>query len=146
MITTIDFETILPIWQNDLWPARISEITSTSAMCYLGGYDTGNMRSPAIFYAYMDEDKIVGVNSLHLCIDGGYRSRGLYVYPEYRNQGIGLHLLTTCINYAQSQDSRYIWSYPKQTSWKTYQKAGFELSSPWETSELGFNAYCIKYL
>lgn len=143
MIITTDFETIFPIWHYDLWPSRISEITATSAMCYLGGYNIDNINKPAVFFAYMIDKKIAGVNSVHLCADGGFRSRGLFVYPEFRNRNIGTQLLIAAVDYTKSKSGIYIWSYPKQTSWKTYQKAGFKLSSAWETSELGLNAYCI---
>lgn len=146
MIHQINYETILPIWQNHLWPERKSEITGTSAMKYLGDYDSDNMDYSPIFLAYFYDNKIVGVNSGHKCKDNGYRSRGLYVFPEYRKKGIGIILLNEITKIAENESCDYIWSYPKQTSWKTYQAAGFVLSTPWELSELGHNAYCIKHL
>lgn len=147
MITQINYETIFPIWQNYLWPERRSKITSTSAMKYLGEYNIDNMNFTPNFLAYfIDDNTIAGVNSGHKCSDNGYRSRGLYVFPEFRKKGIGILLLKDTIKIAKKESCHYIWSYPKQTSWTTYQKAGFELSSPWEISELGHNAYCIQYL
>lgn len=146
MIETISFDEIYHIWRNDLWPERISEITPSSAMCYMGGYDVENMKNNPIFIAYKKREEIRGVNSLHLCIDGSYRSRGLFVYPKFRGEGIGIKLLIETINLAKEHNATFVWSYPKQASWKTYQHAGFSLSSPWETSELGFNAYCVKHL
>lgn len=146
MIHQINYETILPIWQNHLWPERKSVITGTSAMKYLGDYDIDNMDYNPTFLAYFYDNKIVGVNSGHKCKDNGYRSRGLYVFPEYRKKGIGIILLNETTKIAEKESCDYIWSYPKQTSWKTYQAAGFVLSTPWELSELGHNAYCIKHL
>lgn len=144
MIHQINYETILPIWKNYLWPERISTITNTSAMRYLGGYDIDNMSYTPIFLAYFINDKIAGVNSGHKCKDDGYRSRGLYVFPNFRKQGIGILLLNETIKVAEKELCNYVWSYPKQSSWKTYQTATFTLSSAWEISELGHNAYCIK--
>jgi GNAT superfamily N-acetyltransferase len=146
MLKLIDFETIYPIWKNNLWPNRTSDITSNSAMVYLGGYDIKNMYCEPTFLAFYLDNKIVGVNSGHICADNSFRSRGLYVFPEYRKQGIGTKLLFKVIDLAKENSCSFVWSYPKLESWTTYQQAGFKLSSEWENSELGLNAYCIKDL
>lgn len=146
MIVQANFSKIFPIWKHDLWPDRTSEITETSAMCFLGGYSLDNMVKPATFFAYKIDNMIVGVNSVHPCSDGGYRSRGLYVNPDFRNKGIGTVLLKESIDFATSKGAGYIWSYPKYNSWSTYNKAGFKLASDWEDSELGKNAYCVRHL
>lgn len=143
MLHHINFETIYPIWKNKLWPDRVSAITGTSAMKYLGGYDNKNMEYTPTFLAYFLNNQIVGVNSGHQCMDNGYRSRGLYVFPEYRGKGIGIELLKATIKIGKDLGCTYIWSYPKDSSWTTYNKAGFSLSSDWEKSENGTNAYCI---
>lgn len=146
MIVEITFEEIYHIWAQKLWPNRLSTIEPNSAMKYLGDYDLGNMSFQPTFFACYLDNKIVGVNSGHLCIDNGYRSRGLYVDPLYRNQGLGTMLLLHAVELAIKHDADYIWSYPRFSSWQTYQKAGFILSSEWEDSEIGKNAYCIKSL
>lgn len=146
MLKLISFQTILPIWKNNLWPERTSRITDTSAMTYSGGYDIKNMDYEPVFLAFYMGDKIAGVNSGHTCADNSFRSRGLYVFPEYRRQGIGTELLLGIIDKAQNNKCSFVWSYPKLKSWNTYKKAGFVLSSKWEQSELGLNAYCIKKL
>lgn len=146
MIEKIEFTEILKIWSDYLWSARSSAIEPTSAMCYLGGFDTNNMYSHPTFFGYKVNGEIIGVNSGHRCIDNSYRSRGLYVNPKYRKQGIGKLLLESTILQAVQEKVDFIWSYPKHSSWKTYQSVGFILSSPWEMSELGHNAYCIKML
>ena len=142
-IRTISFEDILPIWKNDLWPNRVSEITPTSAMSFLRGYCYENMKGSPTFFGYVIDDTLIGVNSGHLTKDRGYRSRGLYVSPEYRGRGIGTMLLRTTIDQARTEGAEMCWSYPKYTSWKTYQTAGFTLASIWEKSEMSdSNAYC----
>lgn len=142
MINTISFKEIYQIWSTQLWPTRQSIIETHSAMNFLGGYDMKNMISIPTYFAYKLDNKIVGVNSGHMCHDNSYRSRGLFVFPEYRKQGIGKQLLLATIDQGRNEHADYVWSYPKQTSWLTYQAAGFNLASIWEQSELDLNAYC----
>lgn len=142
MITSITFDEIYHIWNTQLWPTRESAIETHSAMNFLGGYDMKNMIYNPTFFAYKLDKQIVGVNSGHLCHDNSYRSRGLFVFPEYRKQGIGKILLVATIDNGISEGADYVWSYPKQSSWATYESAGFNLASPWEISELDLNAYC----
>ena len=139
----ISFHQILPIWDNYLWPNRVSEITPTSAMCYLGGYDLVNMDSIPTFLAYVIDGEIAGVNSGHKCKDNAYRSRGLYVFEKFRGKGIGTALLKATIEQAVKEEAALCWSYPKDSSWNTYTRAGFVLVSDWESSENGTNAYCM---
>jgi len=141
-IIHLTFEEVLPIWANDLWPNRQSKIESNSAMCFKGGYDMQNMFTTPTFFAAVIGGKIVGVNSGHMCTNSSYRSRGLFVYPEFRGYGIGVDLLKATINQGILEDAKMIWSYPKKSSWSTYSKAGFTLASDWEQSELDINAYC----
>ena len=146
MIKTVNFSIVYDIWVNYLWPNRHSTIEPVSSMQFMGGYDLKNMRFDPTFFAYYRDDKIIGVNSGHMCIEGKYRSRGLYVFPEYRKQGIGTELLLKTVDQAKKETATIIWSYPRLQSWSTYRKAGFDLSTDWENSELGLNAYCKRDL
>ena len=140
----IAFDEILPVWRDYLWPDRTSEITATSAMTYLGGYDLVNMQSESTFFAYMIDNEIAGVNSGHLTMDNSYRSRGLFVFDTYRRKGIGTLLLKATIDQAKLEGAALCWSYPRKSSWKSYLNAGFELASDWGTSETSdANAYCV---
>lgn len=143
MIEKISFSEILPIWKNYLWPNRVSDITPTSAMSFMGGYDLQNMSPNPTFFAYIIDDEIAGVNSGHMCKDNEYRSRGLYVFEKFRGAGIGAELLTATIERAKEEGATLCWSYPKDSSWNTYAKAGFFLVSEFEASENGNNAYCM---
>ena len=147
MIKTISFDEILPIWKNYLWPNRESPIDMHSAMCYLGGYDLVNMQSIPTFFAYYVDGEIAGVNSGHMCKDQHYRSRGLYVFEKFRGKGIATELLIATIAQGKKEGAVLCWSYPRQSSWNSYNKAGFNLSSDWETSETSeANAYCVVSL
>jgi len=139
----LPFSQIQPIWENHLWPDRVSDITPTSAMSFMGGYDLQNMTSTPTFFACMIEGEIAGVNSGHMCKDNDYRSRGLYVFEKFRGKGIGTILLRATIEQAKKEEAALCWSYPKDTSWNTYAKAGFTLVSDWESAENGTNAYCV---
>ena len=147
MIKSLSWEEILPIWQTQLWPNRISPIEPNSAMELVGGYSMYNMNTVPKFFGYYVDNTLVGVNSGHCCLNKMYRSRGLWVLSEHRGKGIGQQLLTETINQAKHEGSDMIWSFPKRTSWKTYNSVGFELASDWQKSETSDeNAYCILKL
>ena len=143
MIKLIDFATIFQIWQKYLWPDRASPIETNSAMIYLGGIEGKNMLTTPTFFGYFHENNLAGVNSGHLCADNTYRSRGLYVFPEYRGMGIGSKLLTATIQQAEVEEAKLVWSLPRRTSWYTYRRAGFTQTSDWfKTETSDENAYC----
>ena len=147
MISCISFEEILPIWSDYLWPDRTSKskIESHSAMDCMAGYDMQNMTSTPTFFAYKIDGKVAGVNSGHMCRDNSYRSRGLWVFPEYRGKSIGKDLLIATINKGIEEGADYVWSFPRDSSWKSYSAAGFELVTAWSPGETGTNAFC-KYI
>ena len=142
MIIKTTFDNILPIWHEYLWPHRQSKIESHSAMLLDGTFDLKNFDNVASYFVYMIEDQIVGCNSGHLCCDGTYRSRGLYVHKDYRNKGIGKQLLIATIEQGKLESEKFVWSQPRITSWSVYQSAGFELISDWVQTETGTNAFC----
>lgn len=146
MIKKITFEEIYPVWKNYLWPERTSAIEPQSAMLFLSGYDLKNFDYPSTFFGYFLEDILVGVNSGHLCIDRSYRSRGLFVMPEYRGKGIGKNLLIETIKQGIEEKAKFIWSLPRRTSWNTYAAAGFDLVTEWQETETSINAFCRKEL
>jgi len=148
MITLINFDVIRPVWQVYLWPNRVSAIESHSAMIYKSNdYSMTNFQLPVEFFAIIIDDKIIGVNSCHMCSDGLARSRGLWVHSNFRGKGYGKMLLEETINFGVKQKAKGIWSFPRKTSWETYKSIGFNLTSEWietETSEA--NAYCYLEL
>ena len=144
MIKEISWQEILPIWQNKLWPGRTSPVETNSAMKLLTGHDMYNMSTTSTFFGYIVDNQIVGVNSGHGCSDNTYRSRGLWVDPNYRNQGIGTKLLVATHEQGLAEGYSTTWSYPRLTSWTTYQRAGFELVGEWSASETSdSNAFAI---
>ena len=147
MIKKLKWAIIHEIWKNELWPYRQSKIEPTSAMIYLGGHNIHNMDFKPCFLGYYTAENLVGVNSGHLCADNSYRSRGLWVSPEFRKKGYAKQLLEQTIEQAIKDKADFIWSYPRKSSWKTYLSVGFELSSDWQNSETSnANAYCFRKL
>ena len=56
-------------------------------------------------------------------------------------------LLTATIEHAKKVNCDFVWSLPRKTSWGTYRRAGFTLSSEWqETETSAHNAYCIFHI
>lgn len=141
-IKKIEYKDIFPVWTNHLWPNRSTPIEPNSAMIFKEGYTVKNMFMTPTFFGYYIGNTLVGVNSGHKCLDKSYRSRGLYVFPEYRGRGIGKDLLNATVNQGFSELATFIWSYPRYDSWKTYESVGFSLCSEWYEGEQGLNAYC----
>lgn len=152
LLRKITWEEILPIWEEHLWPDRTDAIESNSAMNFIDErqlskdtehplwedvqtYDLENMKTTPTFWGAFHNDKLVGVNSGHMCIDKLYRSRGLVVLPEYRNLQIAQKLLMKTISQAKHEGAIACWSYPKQSVQKVYSRQGFHCSG----SEFFFN-------
>ncbi len=144
----ITFDDILPIWKDQLWPGRMSPIETHSAMLHLSEiYDMHNFLLPVWYHGIYEDDTLIGVNSGHMCADGTARSRGLWVCPKSRKKGYGKQLLLETIESAKYFKARSAWSFPRKTSWPTYQSAGFLLTSEWKGSETSeANAYCFMDL
>ena len=142
-IVETDFETVNKIWTEHLWPSRISKIETHSAMLLNKTYDIKNFDNKATFLILYEGSHVAGCNSGHMCSDNTYRSRGLYVFPEYRKKGYATSLLKHTINIGKDEHACSVWSYPRYESWSSYGAAGFSLITSWEKSETGTNAYCI---
>ena len=139
----LDFNTIKTIWENNLWPNRSSAIETHSVMTwpYEGNpeqYDMDIFNYPATFWgAYLD-NKLVGVNSGHKTTDKQYRSRGIWVNPEYRKRGVAQMLFLMTAHQAKVEGCEMLWSIPRKTALTAYTKFGFETVGDYivtETSE-----------
>lgn len=148
----INFETIEEVWREKLWPGRTSAIETHSAMTWpydnnSNEYDMSIFNYPATFFAAYDNEKLIGVNSGHRTADNLYRSRGLWVDPNYRKQGIAQLLFGSTETQARLEGCDAVWSIPRKTALPAYQRFGFETVGDFfgtETSEA--NIYVIKLL
>jgi len=146
----VDFETILPFWQEKLWPNRTSEIKPMSSMMYQGGFDMEIYKkySPTFFAVYNVVGEIVGVNSGHRTTDDLYRSRGIWVDPRYRKLGVSGVLFCELHGQAIKEKCKAIWSIPRKEALPAYEKVGFKKTSEFfdEGMEFGPNCYVYKDL
>ncbi|MDA8915589.1 GNAT family N-acetyltransferase [bacterium] len=148
----ISFDTILPIWKNELWSDRTSAIETHSAMTwpFEGAPDPIDMNifdyKPTFWGVYID-DKLVGVNSGHRTNHTQYRSRGIWVDPDYRGRGIAQQLFTLTEHQALVEDCLLLWSIPRKTALSSYTKFGFETVGGYiETETADANIYVKKFL
>jgi len=144
-IAEINFSDILPIWKNHLWVNRVSAINAMNSMCYQGGHDASIYKkySPTFFGVFLNNN-IIGVNSCHGTDDLVMRSRGLYVYPQFRKLGIGKTLLRHTIDYSMHKNCSFIWSLARKEALSVYIGAGYEVMSEEVKTETGTNFY-VKY-
>jgi GNAT superfamily N-acetyltransferase len=151
-IGLIQFETIEQVWREKLWPGRTSAIESHSAMTWPHDanpyeYDMEIFNYLATFFAAYDGSKIIGVNSGHKTKDTLYRSRGLWVDPDYRKQGVAQLLFDSTEMQAKLEGCSAVWSIPRKTALPAYQRFGFETVGGFfgtETSDA--NIYVIKQI
>lgn len=136
----ISFTDILPVWSHNLWPHRVSAIEPMSAMTwpFEGDPQPINMSifeyEPVFWGAYID-DQLVGVNSGHRTSDTQYRSRGIWVSEFLRNSGIAQTLFALTEHQAKLEGSCMIWSLPRLTALRAYQRHGFETQGDILTTE-----------
>lgn len=149
MVEKSTFDTIIIYWKNNLWPDRKSKIKPMSSMIYLGGFDMSIYKKyvPTFFIATVD-NKIVGVNSGHRTSKFSYRSRGIWVDPNYRNRGISQKLFSAIKDTAIKENCNNIWSVPRKKALSVYEKFGFNRTSDFfdEGMEFGPNCYVLMKL
>jgi GNAT superfamily N-acetyltransferase len=145
-IKLIEWKQILEIWCNKLWVGRESKIKPTNGLKFMGGYDKEIEKNTPTFFGAYEDNKLVGVNSGFETGNLYYRSRGLYVDPYYRRQGIATSLLRSVEDQAIFQGCKILWSIPRKTALSAYTKAGFIRVSPFfdEAMEFGPNCYAVK--
>lgn len=135
---------LLHVWENYLWPNRTSPIELTSAIKYGKfpyEYDTTYMDMPCMSLGIFVNGEIAGVNSYHRT-GNSVRSRGLYVFEEFRGNNLGARLLAETINQARLSGFEYVWSMPRMSAYRAYSRAGFNQTSDWFKTETS-NANCF---
>lgn len=148
-VQQILFKDILPIWQDKLWPNRKSSIETHSVMTWPfstndNKYEMAIFKHPVHFFGVYDNSKLIGVNSGHLTSFTEFRSRGLWVDPDYRGNGIAQLLLESTKQVGIWSGARLIWSIPRITAVSAYTKAGFYTIGNQidDGMEFGPNIYC----
>ena len=99
---------------------------------------------PATFLALREDGEIIGVNSCHWVEGTWWRSRGLWVHPDHRGHAYGVHLLRYAGQVAAKNGANLIWSLPRLSSLKTYNRAGYiQVSDPLPTETADANVYAV---
>ncbi len=147
----IDFPTIQEVWRTKLWPDRTSPIETHSAMMWPNlandQYDMKVFEYTASFFGVFSDGTLVGVNSGHKTSDTHYRSRGLWVEPSFRKQGIAQMLFQMTEQQAIDENSLFVWSVPRKTALSAYQRFGFNaVGGFFGTETSNANIYVIKNL
>lgn len=150
IIKLIDFSDIKYIWETQLWPGRTSPIKTHSSMTWpytsTKQYDMNIFTYPVYFWGVYINDSLAGVNSGHLINSDEFRSRGLWVDPQYRRNGIASILLTVTKTQAKKSGAKMIWTMPRESALPAYQSVGFSTIGNYfktETSEKNIYAYIM---
>lgn len=148
IVKKITFNEIFPTWYNYLWKGRKSEIKPTNPIKFMGGYNKSIEDSIPSFFGAIDKDKCVGVNSGFATNINLYRSRGLYIHKNWRKRGIAVLLLRAVEEQALQEDKKILWSMPRKSALKTYEKFGFIQTSTFfdKDVEFGPNCFVCKYI
>ncbi len=146
-IIEANFQSILPLWQKELWPGR-DDIEGYSWMKFGGGHYENFYNPEKKFWLALDKDKKVGVISAHSLPDQeSIRIRGLWVHKDYRRKNIGSLLISQAIDWALDRGVDSIWTYPRKEAWSVYEKHGFVSDTFWIEDEKGLeHCYASKRL
>jgi GNAT superfamily N-acetyltransferase len=144
-VRPISWEQIREVWEKQLWPDRQSPIKTHSSMQYLGGYDMSIYDYPVSFWGVECKDRIIAVISGFRTNPKLYRSRGIWIDPNYRFKGFSKHLFNTVGAQAYSEGCSAIWSFPRLSALPAYHAWGFRSTAePQDDGEFGPNCYVIK--
>ena len=142
------FEEIYDIWHDQLWPGRKSKISSMSSLSWVQPREiikdmTIYKKYTPSFWVIKHGNEIVGVNSGFRTEEKIYRSRGLYVYPEHRKQGLAAILLRQAILQGKKEECHWIWSLPRKTALPAYTRVGFKKRGKWLDKDVEFGPNCL---
>jgi len=126
-IKEISFKEIKEIWDNKLWPGLDSFKVHVDSN-YPPATDEPD------FFGLYDNNKLIGVNSGY-ATGMYYRSRGLWVDPNYRGMGLSKLLLEEVINQAKLHFCKEVWSLPSKKFIYAFTAAGFTYDKDYEENK-----------
>lgn len=134
----------LEFWRRHLWSETVKPVAPVSSMVLGGGYDMAIYQTakPVFFGIRTSASEIIGVVSGFASSKKHFRSRGLCVLPTYRGRGLGVVLLKMVISSARELGFQLVWSFPRDSAFATYQRAGFRQVSDWFPNSEGLGRNC----
>ena len=156
-VEQVTWEEIRNVWEEHLWPnkkngvAKANEWTWECHKNKLGKDKDMAKNVEPTFFGIWSNNKLVAVNSCYISNKNSFwrywRSRGLWVDPEFRNQGYATIILTRSKEYAKENYGSWMWTVPRQSAFKAYHKAGFLQKSDWfDDGQYGPNYIAATYL
>jgi len=151
-VIPIDFDTILPVWQQFLWPGRSSTIRPVCPMLFLGVYDMkvcDKYVEDTVFYgAYDSSNLLCAVCSGHPTSATDYRLRGLYCLPDYESLGLRQNMIQAIYNAAKAVKRDVVWCMPRLGAVDFFERSGFvQMSEPFiDNVEYGPNVYMARMI
>lgn len=121
-----NFSVVKKIWQEKLWPERISPIEPISYINSQGKIDVSLQLGKPAFFVARESELILGVISGYKTAKNEFRSRGIWVDEVYRKLGIGQQLMNQIILQAQSENCQCLWTMPRLSAQNFYLKLGFK--------------------
>jgi ribosomal protein S18 acetylase RimI-like enzyme len=142
-----DFQEVLPIWIQYLWPKRRSRINPINT------FSRNGETSPSIplnanpyFWKCTFNDKIVGVLSGYTTEPAAFRIRGLYVDPAHRLNKVGSQLVSAAIEQALLLNHDLLWTAPRLSAWQFYSRLGFKQTKEFQDANFEFGPNCFAEL
>lgn len=134
-----NFEVVKEYWSHFLWPDRKSAIEETSWIDQDGKINPQLQFAKTYFWCLKlkDSSKVVGVVSGADAGSLGFRSRGLWVDEDYRNQGFGRALMLALMQKAAELGHKKVWTMPRESSVHFYESIGFKMQKNIEGYEYG---------
>lgn len=134
----------LEFWRRHLWSETVKPVAPVSSMVLGWGYDMAiyQIAQPFFFGVRSANSELVGVVSGFATSSEHFRSRGLCVLPEFRGRGPGVLLLKAVLTKAEDLGFRLVWSFPRDSAFATYQRAGFRQVSDWFPNSEGLGRNC----
>ena len=148
-VVPVNFGTVLPIWQNEIWPGRITPIKPMAPMTYLGGHDMDipKLYEPTFFAIFDDSGQVIGTTSGYQTSADHYRCRTMYVKPEFRRRGFAMALVQAIVDGAIKAGCDLAWGLPRVSPMVAmFEKCGWvQTSEPiTEGMEFGPNVYMAR--
>ena len=156
-VEEISFEEIKAVWERALWPNKKNGVAKANEWTWkwhtknLGKDKKMAKEVDPTFICLRSGKEIVAVNSCYESNVEGlfkyWRSRGLWVHPDFRGKEYSCVILTWCLEYARKHGGIYMWTVPRKSALRAYQKVGFVQCSEWfDDGQFGPNCIAAKYL